>query len=157
MAMEDHSSVALSSPGVCEISDPGAPPGCLTRPLTISEMARRFGLSQRALRFYENKGLLMPRRQGATRIYSPADIERLALVLKAKRLGFTLSEIRDMLTAPVDPSESGALALTRRQCFEQIRLLEQRKREIESALAELRLSYSSFYARMAGGSSSPAP
>lgn len=139
--MEDHSSASFSSPGVCEVSDPGVPPGCAPRPLTIGEMARRFGLSQRALRFYENKGLLMPRRKGAARLYSPADIERLALVLKAKRLGFTLSEIRDLLTAPV----------------EQVRPLEQRKLEIESALAELRLSYSSFYARLVGGSSAPAP
>jgi DNA-binding transcriptional MerR regulator len=120
-------------------------------------MARQFGLTLRALRFYENKGLLAPQRRGAARLYGPAEAERLTLVLKAKRLGFTLGEIREMLTAPTDPAESGALSLTRRQCFDQIRWLEQRKREIETALVELRRTYSSFYARMVGNTRSPAP
>jgi DNA-binding transcriptional MerR regulator len=116
--------------------------------LTIGEMSRTFGLTSRALRFYEDKGLLSPRRDGAARLYGRADRERLPLVLKAKRLGFTLGEIRRMLASPGEPAEAGALNISRRQCFDQIKLLEQRRREIEAALAELRLTYSSFYARM---------
>jgi len=50
-----------------------------------------------------------------------------------------------------EPGEFGALSITRRQCFDQIRMLEQRKREIDTALAELRRTYSSFYARVASG------
>ena len=96
-------------------------------------MARESGATPRALRLYESKGLLSPRRQGAARLYGRADRGRLALVLKAKALGFTLVEIRQMLG--VEPGEFGALSITRRQCFDQIRLLEQRKREIETALA----------------------
>ena len=116
--------------------------------LTIGEMSRAFGLTPRALRFYENKGLLSPRRDGVARLYGRADRERLPLVLKAKRLGFTLGEIRQMLASPGEPAEAGALNISRRQCFDQIKLLEHRKREIETALADLRRTYSSFYARI---------
>ena len=116
---------------------------------TIGEVARELGITQRALRFYEGMGLLAPRRQGAARLYSRCERQRLALVLKAKSLGFTLSEIRPMLAAPQQPNEAAALNISRRQCFEQIKLLEQRKREIELALAQLRCTYSSFYARIA--------
>jgi DNA-binding transcriptional MerR regulator len=114
--------------------------------LTIAEMVREFGVTARALRFYETKGLIAPQRQGPVRFYGRGDGRRLALVLRAKALGFTLAEIRSMLAAP--PGEGEVLNINRRQCFEQIRLLEQRKREIEAALAELRRTYSSFYARM---------
>jgi DNA-binding transcriptional MerR regulator len=119
--------------------------------LTIAEMARAFSLTPRALRFYEGKGLLSPQRQGATRRYGRADRNRLSLVLQAKRLGFTLCEIRQMLAAPSHSAEAAALNISRRQCFEQIKLLEQRKRDIEAALTELRRTYSAFYARMVAG------
>jgi DNA-binding transcriptional MerR regulator len=117
--------------------------------LTIGEMACESGATPRALRFYEDKGLISPQRQGAARLYGRIERERLALVLQAKRLGFTLGEIRQMLGG--EQPEFGALSISRSQCFDQIKLLEQRKREIESALAELRRTYSSFYARIAGG------
>jgi DNA-binding transcriptional MerR regulator len=120
-------------------------------PRTIGEMARIFGLTPRALRFYEAKGLLSPKRNGAARLYGGAEHKRLAVVLKAKQLGFTLGEIRQMLAAPDEPPETSELNISRRQCFEQIRLLEQRKREIDAALAELRRTYSSFYARIVEG------
>jgi DNA-binding transcriptional MerR regulator len=117
--------------------------------MSIGELARESGATPRALRFYESKGLLSPRREGALRLYGRADRERLALVLKAKGLGFTLVEIRQMLGA--EQAEFNALSITRRQCFDQITMLERRKREIETALAELRRTYSSFYARLAAG------
>jgi DNA-binding transcriptional MerR regulator len=88
-------------------------------------------------------------RQGTARLYGPIERERLALVLRAKGLGFTLGEIRQMLDA--EQGHALALNISRRQCFDQIKLLEQRKREIETALAELRRTYSSFYARVASG------
>jgi DNA-binding transcriptional MerR regulator len=115
--------------------------------LTVREMAIEFGTTPRALRFYESKGLLSPRRHGAARLYGRLERERLTMVLKAKRLGFTLGEIRQML-GPARGEASG-LQISRTQCFDQIKLLEQRKREIELALAELRRTYSSFYARIA--------
>jgi DNA-binding transcriptional MerR regulator len=139
---------ATSSPGddgPIPYSDTGDQPL-----LSIGEMARESGATPRALRFYEAKGLLFPQRRGAARWYGPAERKRLALVLKAKQLGFTLAEIRQMLGG--EQASVRALPISRTQCFEQIQLLETRKREIEAALAELRRTYSSFYARLVGGS-----
>ena len=63
---------------------------------TITDLAREFAITQRAIRFYEDQGLLNPQRRGRTRIYLPGDRVRLKLTLRGKRLGFSLSEIRDM-------------------------------------------------------------
>jgi DNA-binding transcriptional MerR regulator len=139
-----HSSIGLSA-GDGEL--PTYPNTAKQDFLTVGEMACESGATPRAFRLYENKGLLSPRRQGSARLYGPADRRRLALVLKAKGLGFTLAEIRQMLGD--EQPGFAALSITRRQCFDQIKLLEQRKPEIETALAELRRTYSSFYARIA--------
>jgi DNA-binding transcriptional MerR regulator len=64
---------------------------------SISELAREFEITPRAIRFYEDQGLLAPRRDGQRRIYSPRDRTRLKLTLRGKRLGLTLSEIRDLI------------------------------------------------------------
>lgn len=112
---------------------------------TIGELAQEFGVTLRALRFYENKGLLSPRRQGMARLYSARDRARLSLILKGKRLGFTLGEIRDMIALSEGSIDSPPLNLSREKCLEQINLLERQKRELEAALAELRRIYSSFY------------
>jgi DNA-binding transcriptional MerR regulator len=114
---------------------------------TIGDLAREFGLTQRALRFYENKGLIAPRRNGTIRTYSKADRERLALIARGKRLGFTLAEIRDMIAARDGGLDGGALDLTREKCIEQINLLSRQKRELEAAINELREIYTSFYTR----------
>jgi DNA-binding transcriptional MerR regulator len=102
---------------------------------TIGDLAKKFGVSLRTLRFYESSGLLTPDRNGPRRIYARKDAERLAVILKAKRLGFTLSEAREMIAA--EPSQQ-SLKLTRKKCLEQIALLERKLVEIEDALAELR-------------------
>ena len=129
VALEDHDWV-----GVPEVRAPV---------FTIGQLAADFGVTLRTLRFYESRGFLSPRRQGTTRLYSESDRNRIALVLKAKRLGFTLREITLLLHSQAGSSEG--LRLSRRQCTEQISLLERQKREIESALAELRQEYSSRY------------
>jgi DNA-binding transcriptional MerR regulator len=64
---------------------------------SISELAREFDVTPRAIRFYEDQGLLAPRREGQRRVYSPRDRTRLKLTLRGKRLGLTLSEIRDLI------------------------------------------------------------
>ena len=64
---------------------------------SISELAREFDVTPRAIRFYEDQGLLAPKRNGQRRIYSPRDRTRLKLTLRGKRLGLTLSEIRDLI------------------------------------------------------------
>ena len=64
---------------------------------SISELAREFDVTPRAIRFYETEGLLAPRRDGQRRIYTPRDRTRLKLTLRGKRLGLTLSEIRELI------------------------------------------------------------
>lgn len=108
----------------------------------IGDLADEFGTTVRTLRFYEQKGLIKPRYQGTRRIYSADDRARLALVLKGKRLGFTLGEIAVLLAARAGGE---SLDLNRGKCLDQIRLLERRKRDIEQAILELRQIYSSFY------------
>src|SRR5215211_7623473 len=97
-----------------------APRGDRAKTFTIGDLAREFGVTLRTLRFYEDRGLLSPRREGTARIYDARDRSRLSVILKGKQLGFTLTEIRAMV---VD---------------DQIAHLEQQKVEIEQALLELR-------------------
>ena len=72
----------------------------------IAELAREFDVTTRTIRFYEDKGLLSPARKGQRRIYTPRDRVRLRLIMRGKRLGFALSEIRELIDLyDVDPSE----------------------------------------------------
>ncbi len=115
---------------------------------TIGDLAREFGVTLRALRFYEDKGLLAPRREGLTRLYSAAERDRLAIILKGKKLGFTLAEIKAMVALREGSAvPAGGLALTREKCAEQLALLEQQKVEIEEAIGELRQMVAAFAAR----------
>jgi DNA-binding transcriptional MerR regulator len=104
---------------------------------TIGELAREFGMTLRALRFYENKGLINPRREGNARIYNRSDRARVALIRSGKKLGFTLSEIRAMLTGQEGRPDPDTLRLSKEKCLEQIRLLEKQQHGIRAALAEL--------------------
>jgi len=112
--------------------------------LTIGELARDAGVTLRALRFYQSKGLLTPRRNGSARLFSHDDRERLALILQGKRLGFTLIEIREMLAARARGCNN-ALPIDRRTCVEQINMLERQRRDIDGALAELRQIYTEMF------------
>src|SRR5206468_9974512 len=87
---------------------------------TIGELSREFGVTLRALRFYENKGLISPHREGLSRLYSQGDRTRLALILKGKKLGFTLGEIRRMIAAEEGATDAKTLSLSREKCLEQI-------------------------------------
>lgn len=111
---------------------------------TIGDLAREFGVTLRTLRFYEDRGLLSPRREGLARIYDARDKDRLAVILKGKRLGFTLTEIRAMLAEDRRPDGLMNLNLSLDQIEDQIEHLEQQKADIEQALAELRSRRSSF-------------
>ena len=105
---------------------------------TIGDLAREFGVTLRTLRFYEDRGLLSPRRDGTARIYDARDRERLSVILKGKQLGFTLTEIRAMVAEERSGGGPGMnLKLSLDQIEDQIRHLEQQKKEIEAALAEL--------------------
>ncbi|WP_204213807.1 MerR family transcriptional regulator [Microvirga pudoricolor] len=106
---------------------------------TIGDLAREFGVTLRTLRFYEDRGLLSPRRDGLSRIYDARDRDRLSVILKGKQLGFTLTEIRAMLAEERRPDGSMLnLNLSLEQIEDQIEHLEAQKVEIEQALAELR-------------------
>jgi DNA-binding transcriptional MerR regulator len=95
----------------------------------------------RALRFYESKGLLGRHGGGgAARVFSQADRNRVALILQGKRLGFTLSEIRELLAASAS-RYAKVLPIGRRKCVDQINLLERQRRDIDQAIAELRQIY----------------
>jgi len=105
---------------------------------SISDLSAEFGVTARALRFYEDEGLIAPERRGTQRIYSHRDRARLAWILRGKRVGFSLTEIREL----IDLYDVGDNRRTQRQrtidrCHERIDLLNQQKRDIDAALAEL--------------------
>ena len=105
---------------------------------TIGDLAREFDVTLRALRFYEDKGLLTPRRRGQTRIYSRRDRARLSLLLMGKRVGFSLSEIRDMLDLyDLKDGQVTQLRVALEKFREQIHILEAQKADIESAIKDL--------------------
>src|ERR1700748_953898 len=88
--------------------------------LSIRDMADKYDVTPRALRFYESKGLLSPTRDRARRVYGPTDQQHLALILKGQTLGFTLAEIAQMIDARSGRASRQALRLTRQKCIDQI-------------------------------------
>ncbi|MFM2008978.1 MAG: hypothetical protein RIR02_928 [Pseudomonadota bacterium] len=108
---------------------------------TITELAREFDITPRAIRFYEDQGLISPSREGAggrTRVYGARDRTRLKLTLRGKRLGLTLSEIKDLVDMYESPQDSSAqlnrflTVLSRHR-----ESLEQQREDIEITLAEI--------------------
>jgi DNA-binding transcriptional MerR regulator len=105
---------------------------------TISELAREFGVTTRTIRFYEDEGLLSPRREGTNRIFSQRDRVRLKLALRGKRLGFSLAEIRELFELyDISRDEHKQLQeflarLERRRAH-----LEQQREDIEVMLREI--------------------
>lgn len=109
------------------------------RTYSIGELADEFGVTPRAIRFYEDESLLKPTRQGQSRIYSPRDRVRLALILRGKRVGFSLIEIKEMLDLyDIDDGQATQLAYSIRKFSERISALERQRADIEHALEELR-------------------
>jgi len=106
------------------------------REWTISEMAKHYGLTLRALRFYEARGLIKPYRFGGARFYTARDRARLTLVLAAKQMGFTLSETADMIGKTGDGEAE--LPLSQTAVSSQISFLENQRSAIDGALAQLR-------------------
>jgi DNA-binding transcriptional MerR regulator len=135
MAKDDARDTGQSGGKAEAPANPGPPDR-----FTIGELAREAGVTLRALRFYQSKGLLTPQPGGGPRIFTREDRDSLVLILHGKRLGFTLTEIRDMLAARVSGC-SEVLPISHRKCAEQIAMLERQRREIDQALAELRQIY----------------
>ena len=105
---------------------------------SISELAREFDVTPRAIRFYEAEGLLAPRREGQRRIYTPRDRTRLKLTLRGKRLGLTLSEIRELIDM-YEPGRDERPQLARFLAVLEAhkKSLVQQRADIEAQLAEL--------------------
>ena len=105
---------------------------------SIGDLAREFDVTTRAIRFYEDQGLLAPRRQGQRRIYTPRDRARLKLTLRGKRLGLTLSEIRELIDM-YEPGrdERPQLARFLAVLAQHKSLLEQQRADIEAQLSEI--------------------
>ncbi len=110
----------------------------MTESLSITDLSREFDVTTRAIRFYEDEGLLHPRRQGRNRVYSNRDRVRLKLILRGKRLGFTLSEIAEIISLyHSEPGESAQLDYFIEKIRERRRQLLQQKDDIEVTLTEL--------------------
>ncbi len=107
----------------------------------ITELCREFGISLRALRFYEDKGLLKPRRINGARVYTRRDRARLALILRAKAIGSPLSEIKNYLDLYGEQGEGRAqqLGYVIERTDQEIAELEKKRAKIDETLAELRL------------------
>ena len=105
---------------------------------TISDLSAEFGVTARALRFYEDEGLIAPERRGLQRIYSHRDRARLAWILRGKRVGFSLAEIREMIDLyDLGDDRRVQRQVTLARCRDRIALLERQKHDIDAALAEL--------------------
>jgi len=105
---------------------------------TITELANEFGITIRTIRHYEDEGLLSPRREGQNRLFSPRDRVRLKLALRGKRLGFSLSEIRELFDLyDLARDEKGQLEQFLTKLEKRRALLEQQREDIEVMLNEI--------------------
>jgi len=106
----------------------------------IQEVASELGVTMRALRFYEDKGLIAPQRVGTTRIYSRREVARARLVLRGRRLGFSVREIKEFLDLyDLDPEHAEQMRRFIVRVRERLAELEHRKVAIEETIAELRV------------------
>jgi DNA-binding transcriptional MerR regulator len=106
---------------------------------TITDLAHEFKVTARAIRFYEDKGLLHPSRQGMMRVYTKRDRARLLLILRGKRLGFSLAEIREMIDLyDLGDGRIEQLTLTLKRSRERLAALETQRHDIEEAITQLK-------------------
>jgi DNA-binding transcriptional MerR regulator len=123
---------------------------------SVSELANDLGVTPRALRFYEDKGLIAPQRAGNTRVYTHRDRGRLMLILRGKRLGFTLREVREWLDLyEVDPDQAAQLTRLNDKVRKRIETLEQQRDDLDATLDELREILAQVERRLAGRPSGP--
>jgi DNA-binding transcriptional MerR regulator len=110
----------------------------VTKLYSITEMTREFDISTRTLRFYEDEGLIHPERRGRTRLYRPADRHLIAQILRGRRIGFTIADIREIIQVYNEPpGEVGQLKLLMKKVEEKRDGLRQRRKDIDETITEL--------------------
>ncbi|MCM2472289.1 MerR family DNA-binding transcriptional regulator [Rhizobium sp. CG5] len=110
----------------------------VTKFFSITELTREFGVSTRTLRFYEDEGLIHPERRGRTRLYRAADRRLIQEILRGRRIGFTIAEIREVIHVYKEPpGEIGQLKLLMKRIDEKREELRQKRKDIDETLAEL--------------------
>jgi DNA-binding transcriptional MerR regulator len=130
---------------------------------TVTELAKELGMTARAIRFYEDKGLISPRRAGTTRVYSSRDRARMILILRGKRLGFSLTTIRDYLDLyDTDITQQAqlrlllsSLAQRREQLLQQRQALDETLVELDDIAAQARIALDRADAGPSASSTSP--
>ena len=117
---------------------------------TITDLTREFDISTRTIRFYEDEGLIQPLRRGRTRLFRPSDRRLLMFILRGKRLGFSIAEIREIIGMYKEsPGEQGQLKLLLKRVHEKREILMQKRRDIEETIGELDQVEEQCLARMA--------
>lgn len=114
-------------------------PTLTDRTYTISQLALEFDVTPRAIRYYEDRGLLTPARAGQNRVYSLRDRGRLYLILRGKRVGFSLAEIAEMLDLySLNDGQVGQASAVLDKVHQRIAILERQKQDLEQVISELR-------------------
>ncbi len=127
-------------------------PNTVPDSFSIAALAREFKVTARAIRFYEDKGLLSPQRAGQRRVYSRRERGRLALVLRGRRLGFRLAEIKEMLDLyEAGDGQVAQMELTLRRVRERLKGLEGQRHDIHETIRELKIVASSIESFLAAG------
>ncbi len=117
---------------------------------TITELTREFGVSTRTLRFYEDEGLLKPGRRGRTRLFRPSDRVLLKQILRGKRLGFSIAEIREIIEVyKAGSGEEGQIKLMMARINEKRVELEQKRQDIEETMREMETAEENCLERLA--------
>ncbi|TWB66233.1 DNA-binding transcriptional MerR regulator [Nitrospirillum amazonense] len=117
----------------------GAPVTAVEETYTISQLAEAFELTPRTIRYYEDEGLLAPRREGQQRVYTHRDWARLKLIMRGKRLGFTIAGIKDFLDLyEVGDAQVPQMRFLLNSARDRIAILEQQLRDVQQTLVDLK-------------------